>query len=402
MGVTVRQKVKGKGNPWWVFVAHNGKRTSRMVGKKSAAEETAAQIQAQLALGQFAFEDIGPKEEKRPAQFKEYADAWIENTVPAECKRSTLTDYQVILRLHVGPVFNDRPITEITKGDIKDFLRAKIRDGYAKSTINHMKNAISGVMNQAVDKGIISANPVYNLEGGRKKNSLLSGANKTESVDPLTRDELAWLLQVAEAMYPQHYPMLMTLARTGMRVGEVLGLQWGDIDFHGRFITVRRGLSRGLEETPKSDKTRRVDMSGQLAVVLKNLKHERKVQALGCGWGAIPEWVFVDSTGGTIDLSNWRRRVFAKALAKAELRQVRVHDIRHSYASIRIGKGDNIQDVSKQLGHSSVKLTLDVYSHWLPGKKKAEVDALDDENFVSPSAPQVHPGASEQEKRATV
>jgi len=62
---------------------------------------------------------------------------------------------------------------------------------------------------------------------------------------------------------------------------------------------------------------------------------------------------------------------------KAELRKIRIHDLRHTYATLRISKGDNIADVSAQLGHHSVKLTLDVYNHWAPGKKKFEVDELD-------------------------
>jgi integrase len=82
--------------------------------------------------------------------------------------------------------------------------------------------------------------------------------------------------------------------------------------------------------------------------------------------------------------------VFKKALEKAELRQIRIHDLRHTYATMRIGKGDNIADVSNQLGHNSVKLTLDTYYHWMPGKNKSEVDGLDD---LRSSAPQVHPKA---------
>ncbi|NVL91476.1 MAG: hypothetical protein HWN71_00355 [Desulfobacterales bacterium] len=70
---------------------------------------------------------------------------------------------------------------------------------------------------------------------------------------------------------------------------------------------------------------------------------------------------------------------------------MRIHDLRHTYATLRIAKGDNLPDVPKQLGHHSVKLTLDVYSHWIPGKKKAEVDALDDIDYLHPNAPYLHP-----------
>ena len=78
-----------------------------------------------------------------------------------------------------------------------------------------------------------------------------------------------------------------------------------------------------------------------------------------------------------IDGNNFRKRVFSKVLQKAGLRQIRIHDLRHTYATLRLSKGDNIVDVSKQLGHHSVKITLDVYTHWMPGGKKSEVDELD-------------------------
>ena len=87
------------------------------------------------------------------------------------------------------------------------------------------------------------------------------------------------------------------------------------------------------------------------------------------------------------DKNNWRRRVFNTALEKANLRKVRIHDLRHTYATLRVAKGDNIADVSNQLGHHSVKLTMDVYYHWIPGKKKAEVDGLDDSFPMIPSVP---------------
>jgi integrase len=279
---------------------------------------------------------------------------------------------------------------------IKTFLQGKLNAGKAKSTVSHMKNVISGVLNKALDDEVIQANHAINL--GK---NFLKDKGTGKHIDPLTPEELAWLLQVTEALYPAHYPLFLTLARTGMRIGEALALKWGDIDFHGRFIKVARGFSRGQEETPKSGKSRRVDMSRQLTATLKDLRHQRKVQALKCGWGTVPELVFINTEGKAIDLNNWRRRVFYKTLEKAELRRIRIHDLRHTYASIRIAKNDNIQDVSNQLGHHSTKMTLDVYSHWMPGKKKAEVDALDDLDSMNPSAPSLHPELPGEQKRAS-
>ena len=168
----------------------------------------------------------------------------------------------------------------------------------------------------------------------------------------------------------------------------------------GRFIDVRRSYVRGRIETPKSGKFRRVDMSLQLAEVLQDHKLKSKRKGLALGLGDLPEYVFTNETGGLVDKDNWRQRVFKKALEKAEMRRIRIHDLRHTYATLRISMGHNIADVSNQLGHHSPKLTWDVYYHWIPGKKKSEVDSLDDPSFLAHSdAPYPHPTAARDRKR---
>ncbi len=370
MGVTVRQKAKGRGKPWWVFIAYNGQRTSKKVGDKAAAEEVASTIRAELKLGNFSFE-----EEKPVSTFKEYAESWLDTRVSVKCKRQTKEGYEDALNLHIIPVFGDKSITEIKKGAIKNFLFDKLNQGYSISTVKQMKNVIAGVFNKAVDDEIIPANPAHILR------DVFNGKKGKESIDPLDRDELNLLLNAVQENYSEHHALFLLLARAGLRIGEALALQWGDIDFNGRFIDVKRTLVKGRIETPKSGKQRRVDMSRQLTEVLRAHLIESKKKGFVLGLGGIPEYVFTNEAGNPIDVDNWRRRVFNKALEKASLRKIRIHDLRHSYATLRISKGDNIQDVSNQLGHHSVKLTLDVYSHWMPGKKKAEVDALDDAEY---------------------
>jgi integrase len=129
--------------------------------------------------------------------------------------------------------------------------------------------------------------------------------------------------------YTEHYPLFLTLAGTGMRIGEALGLQWGDINFNGRFIEVKRRYSKGRIFTPKNNKTRRVGMSSQLCETLKAHQVECKQKGLTLGLGSMPEYVFTNEMGNLIDLDKWRRRVFNKALEKAELRKVRVHACRY-------------------------------------------------------------------------
>ena len=385
MGVRVRQKIKGQGKPWWVFISHNGKRASRKVGDKKAAEEVASTIRAKLQLGEFGFE-----EEKPIPTFKEYSDKWIKITVPATCKESTLSDYKDILRVHVLPVFSDLKVTDITRGKVKDLLLSKINKGYAISTVVHIKNVISGVLNKALDDEMIQANPAQQLGKG-----FLKAKDRKGDVIALTSEELKQLMDTVSEHFSEHYTLFLLLARTGLRIGEALGLQWKDLNFIDRYIEVKRSIVRGKISTPKNGKIRQVDMSLQLAEALKEHLKGFKLE-LADQKKDDDQFVFTNEECKVINKDNWRRRVFYKAIEKAEVRRIRIHDLRHTYATLRISKGDNVADVSKQLGHHSVKFTMDIYYHWFPGKKKSEVDALDDPSFSHPNAPPLHPKAGKE------
>ena len=369
MGFTVRQKLKGNGNPWFIFVSHEGKRISKKIGSKAQAKEVADKINARIALNDFSIED-----EKPIPTFKEYADAWIKTTVPATCKESSTKDYGDILRIHVLPEFGDLDVTRITRGQIKEFLFRKINEGKAKSTVNHYRAVISGVLNQAVDAGAIPANPAHRLGRIGKKED---GNNE---IYPLTREEVIKLLNTVQVdkELSIHYPLFLLLARTGLRIGEAIALQWNDIDFNGRFIKIERTFSKGRIGSPKNGKSRIVDMSQQLKDALFELKESRKVIPIDDD----DSLVFTNGKGKLIDSDGWRRRVFKKALKRARIRDIRIHDMRHTHATLRLSKGDNIVDVANQLG-DDVTVVLKVYSHWMPGKKKAEVDVLDDPEYQS-------------------
>ncbi|MBU4233713.1 MAG: site-specific integrase [Proteobacteria bacterium] len=331
------------------------------------AEAVASQIRERLAKGDF---QIG--HQKKVPTFGEYARKYLDGYGATNLKYSTNQGYEIILRLHLFPLM-DRQLDQITRTEIKDLIYAKLKDGLAPATVTRIKALISSILSHALEDDLISANPASRL--GRQ----IKSKDKKADVNPLTREEAAALLETVAEHYPRYHPFFMCALRTGMRLGELRGLEWGDVDFRDGFIEVRRGHVRGRVTTPKNHKTRRVDMSPQLAKTLKELKTDRKREALTKGWGEVPACVFINEAGQVLDEGNLRRRVFYPALAKAGMRHIRIHDLRHTYASILIQNGESLAYVRDQLGHSSIQITVDIYGHLVPGANRQAVARLDDD-----------------------
>jgi integrase len=273
-------------------------------------------------------------------------------------------------------VFGNLKVTEINKRTTKTFLLQKAGQGYSKSYCTQLKNVISGVLNIPMEDEIIPANPALQLGKGFLKEN-----GQKKPIVALDTDELKQLLDYVQRHFPGDYPLFLLLARTGLRISEALGLKWTDFDLNERSIEISRGLYRNRISTPKNGKTRIVDMSKQLAETLKIHETNSKRKGLRLGLGEAPEYVFTSLRGKFINPDVWRRDIFEKAVKKSGIKRITIHGLRHTYATLRISKGDNVADVSKQLGHHSVKFTYDTYYQWMPGKKKSEVDGLDDATF---------------------
>lgn len=366
MGVTVRQKTKGKGKPWWVFIAHNGKRASKKIGDRKAAETVASEIRAKLQLGEFGFE-----KEKPIPTFKEYAETFLNGFSKINHKFSTHDSYRSALENHIYPVFGRKRLNEIKKKDVKTFIHDKQNQGLSPSTVRNLKAYLSCILNQAVDDEIIGSNPAS------RTGKLIKKTDRKKDINPFNWNEMAQFEKTAKKHFPGYYPLFLTALRTGMRIGELIALKPDDLHFNESFIEIRRNCVRGRISTPKSGKIRRVDMSSELRRILKSYLTLRKQEALRKGWGHPPEWLFYNSAGNLVDINHLRKRVFYRILEKAGLRKIRMHDMRHTYATLRIQSGHNIADVSKQLGHHSINITVDTYYHWIPGTNKSEVDQLD-------------------------
>lgn len=375
MSVTVRQKRKGKGQPWHIFIHQDGIIRSKAVGDRRAAEAVASAVRRRLAAGEFNL-DLKKEESKIP-EFYAFATRYLESYAKTALKRNTWEGYSIIIENHLKAVWQGKRLDEITRAEVKRLLLQKQQDGYAPHTVQNIKALISGLFTHAYEDEILTSNPALKL------GKYIAKTDRRRHVAMLTREQAARLLATAQVVAPRHHPMLLCALRTGMRLGELLGLTWDDVNFAANTIEVRRAYSHGHFTTPKSGKSRTVDMSDQLRATL--LVHQGELVKRFAGH--LPSYsvndealrlVFPNELGGPTDGDNFRHRVFYSLLEKADVPKVRFHDIRHTFASLLLQQGESLHYVKEQMGHASIQTTVDVYGHLVPGSNRNAVNRLDD------------------------
>jgi integrase len=380
MGVIVKQRPDKPG--WWVFVNHQRRRTKKYFGSnKRLAKEFAEKLEAKLKLGELGMvHETGVK-------FEMYSQTWLER-IQQTRKFSTHQDYEKMLKRDILPAFGDVDLQDITRDRVKGLAFSALKKGQSPKTVQNLIRCLSSLLGHAVEDGLLVVN--HALKPGK----FLPKVSKRRKINPFTSAEVVTFLAAARMFAPRLYPLFLCAVRTGLRQGELLGLQWVDIDFRGQFIEVQRTYARRRLGTPKNGESRRVDMSDGLAQALKELQVERQLEAVANGWRELPPWVFCNESGGLLDPDNLRNRVFYGILKIAGMRRIRFHDLRHTFASLLLQQGETPVYVKDQMGHSSIQVTVDLYGHLIPGGNRQAVnrlDALPASVSQGDLAPQTHP-----------
>ena len=187
---------------------------------------------------------------------------------------------------------------------------------------------------------------------------------------------------------PQDYPLFYTAIFSGVRRGELLGLRWGDIDWASKNIQVRKSLYKDKLQEPKSEYSKRkIDMGPRLIEALKAHRKRRIETLLKVGRQLTnDDFVFSRPDGKPLSGDSLYHRDFQRILKRAGLRQIRIHDLRHTFASILINAGHNLKYIQNQMGHAKIEITFNLYGHLL--KETLEGAAQKTEDFVfKPSCP---------------
>jgi len=324
----------------------------------------------------------------------EYASRWIGTSV-SSLKPRTIESYEQCLRLYILPRFGGVKIRKLHRGLIKEFLADKLSSGLAPNTVRIIHATFRAMLSEALEDEIIRSNPASRL--GKKLRLTPTSNQRQESIKAMDRKQLLAFLEATEnaktADQRRYYPSFLLLARTGVRLGESVALEINDIAFEDRSIRVERAFSAGQIETPKTG-PRDVDMSKQLASALRQMIAQRREEWFKNGKGELPNLLFISEADTMLDGANIRR-AFRRSLKAAALPlHFTPHCLRHTFASLLLQQGESPAYVQRQLGHASIKLTVDTYGKWLPMGNKGAVDRLDDEN----GSKTVASGENEQKK----
>jgi len=319
--------------------------------------------------------DLGINIEPASESLDKYLEKWLESVVRSRVREATYDDYKYLLDRYVSLTLGAIKLCDIRSIDIQKVYGDMLGEKELSARTVRMTHAVlSSAMKQAVRWHMLQRNPCEFVDlprMARKEMQALSPEEASRFLQAAREDKLGIVLSFALA--------------TGMRPEEYLALKWSDLDIHAGTATVRRtliwrkggGWYFGEPKTSRSRRTIPIPRSlvGELA------DHRRKQAESRLKKGADyqnNDLVFASGEGTPILLRNLVRRHFQPLLTRAKLSPtLRLYDLRHSCATLLLSAGENPKVVSERLGHASIVLTLDTYSHVLPSMQQAATEKLE-------------------------
>jgi integrase len=292
------------------------------------------------------------------ATFASFSDQWFETYVRTNNKPSSQKSRKQILTNHLLPYFGAYEISAISPGRIEQYKNQKQKAGLSPKSINMHLGVLSKRLNDAVEWGQLAIAPrLRYLRQPRPPFRFLS------------REEAKRL--VAAMPEGRYRTMTILACHTGLRIGEVLALQWDDISFTNRHLVVRRSIVDGIIGTTKNNRERQVPLSTAVIFALESLPHDNA-------------WLFHQTTGAPLTYG-MAQHAIAMGGRRTGLRPIGWHALRHSFASWLVGDGVPIPVVQGLLGHSTIEMTMR-YAHLAPSAFRNAIQVL--ENSSSNEAPE--------------
>ncbi len=356
---SVFERKNGDRNKPWVAQVSMGRGHKKIIGYYASKQEA-------IAAKNKALQEIElVRRVKNSRQtLEEYLEYWLEHVQRLSVRLSSFVQTLIMINSHIIPELGSIPLQKLTVRDVQRFV-SKLQDTLSAVHVRNIHGILHKALAKAISEDLLRENVCDRVTLPRLE---------TTEMQVLTQSQAQQLLRAAEG---NHWETLLIVAlTTGLRHGELRALKWSDVDLERKELYVRHTAGRVpgygyVESEPKSKKSRRTVVLH--AFVVETLKSHRVAQLeqrlkAGSAWQD-RNLVFPGQTGNYFH-KNTLYRNFHKILDKAGLPPMRIHDLRHSAATILLAMGVNIKVVQEILGHSNISMTLGIYGHVLPGMQE--------------------------------
>jgi len=368
-----------KGKDHWLLRIYSGRDplTKKRTYKASKFEGDQTQAQAELdrLVRARAEENVKPS----GITVNEHLDQWFEQVAENRYAYKTRQNYKGIIACDVRKRIGLVKLSDLQPSHIQQIFNAMAARGTCSNTRRRLHSVISNALDCAVAWGTLEMNPMARVEIPRRE---------VKDMRSMSQQEVRSFLEITDKGFYAEY--FRTAVVTGMRPGELAGLRWHDVDFKLGTISVQRSLVwKGKHDgwflvAPKTERGKReitipTSLSNALAELGK--RQNDRIRRAGDRYQN-DDFVFADEWGKPVYLEQFVRRVFKVALVRAGLpRTIRLYDLRHTCATLLLKDGEHIKVVSERLGHSNVRITLEIYAHILPGMQRDAANRM--ENLLS-------------------
>ncbi len=319
--------------------------------------------------------DTGTFVEPTKETLAAFLERWLNIVARKRVAASTFKSYQDYVSCYLKPSLGDLAISKIGAAEIQAHYNAMLDKGLSARTVRYTHAVLRSALNQAVKWGLLYRNPVELVDLPK---------HKKEEMKVLTPAQAARFMETT--IFSKWKALFSLMLASGMRPGEAFGLKWADIDFERRRVHVQRALSKGkggwsLEEPKTAQSRRSIPLP---ASVIKDLLEHRETQDAEKKRATLYNdngLVFAGDTGEPPCKQTILSGHFKPLLKAAGLPDIRLYDLRHTCATLLLAAGENPKVVSERLGHASVTLTLDTYSHVLPDMQEKAAEKLEDMLF---------------------
>lgn len=374
----MRGHIRKRGSKYSIIIdIGKDPKTGKRQQKWFSGYKTKKEAQADLAriineLEQNTF--IIPSDET----LKGYLDYWIEQR-EHNLSPTTIYGYKSMINNHIIPSLGNIKLNELKPLHIQEYYKEKSKT-LSQTTILHHHRMLRKALEDAKEWQLIKDNPADHVESPKPQ--------KYKS-NVLNLDEIKQLLKALESNRLEVPITLMLFL--GLRRGELLALKWADIDYKNKTITIQRNLVRGgdngneliIKEPKTEESIRTIPISDNILKLLKKQEIKQKEEKISLG----PHYkengfIFTTSTGDIINPASFSRE-FGDFIKANNLKHIRLHDLRHTNATLMLKSNIPAKIASERLGHSNISTTLDLYSHVLKDMERETSDKIDNMIFNS-------------------